>query len=147
MFEGHLNRQKQFDYIFMNVAIEMSKASTCSKAQVGAAITKGNTLIATGYNGAPSKTDHCTDFGCYEVDGHCVRTVHAEINAILQCAKNGSSTSGATIYCTHKPCLDCTQAIINAGIAKVVYTKDYESDSLREEQLMQAGVELIWLKQ
>ncbi|WP_426056759.1 deaminase, partial [Escherichia coli] len=85
--------------------------------------------IAGGYNGSVSGGTHCIDEGCYVVDNHCVRTIHAEMNAILQCAKFGVPTEGAEIYVTHFPCLQCTKMILQAGIKKIYYLKDYRNDA------------------
>jgi len=98
-------------------------------------------ILATGYNGAPAGMDHCIDVGCLMVDGHCVRTLHAEQNAIIQAAQFGVSTQGGQIYITSNPCLNCAKAIINAGITKVWYWEGYP-DELATQFLADAGVEL-----
>lgn len=138
--------KEKFIKLYKNIALEVSKLSTCERASVGAVIVFDNQILATGYNGSPSKTDQCNEVGCYIEDGHCIRTVHAEINAILQCSKYGVSTNGAYIFVTHKPCLSCTKAIINAGIKKIFYLKDYSASPLREELIEQSYVELIKLE-
>lgn len=135
--------KEKFITLFKNIALETSKLSTCNRASVGAVIVKNNQILATGYNGSPAKTDHCNEVGCYIENGHCVRTVHAEINAILQCSRYGTSTEGAYIFVTHMPCLACTQAIINAGIKKIFYINEYDASPLRKEQLEEAYIEVI----
>ncbi|MCJ0587848.1 deaminase, partial [Enterococcus cecorum] len=90
---------------FMAQAVLLSLRSTCTRLEVGATLVKDRRIIAGGYNGAVSGDNHCIDHGCYVVDGHCIRTIHAEMNALLQCAKLGISTDGAEIYVTHFPCL------------------------------------------
>ncbi len=101
--------------------------STCTRLTVGATIVRDKRIIAGGYNGSVSGGTHCIDEGCYVVDNHCIRTVHAEMNALLQCAKFGVPTENAEIYVTHFPCLQCTKAIIQAGIKVVYYAEDYKN--------------------
>ena len=129
---------------FMNVAHEVAKRSTCERAQVGAVIVKDKRILTTGYNGSPRGLPHCTEVGCLMDNGHCVRTLHAEQNAIIVAALHGVITEGATIYITHQPCFLCAKMIINAGIVQIVYDKEYPDDRAREF-LEQAGVELIVL--
>jgi len=115
--------------------------STCERLTVGATIVRDKRIIAGGYNGSVSGSAHCIDVGCYVIDNHCVRTVHAEMNAVLQCAKFGVPTDGAEIYVTHFPCLQCTKSIIQAGIKKVYYAKDYKNNPYAMELYEEAGVE------
>jgi len=129
---------------FMNVAHEVAKRSTCERAQVGAVIVKDKRILTTGYNGSPRGLPHCTDVGCLMDNGHCVRTLHAEQNAIIVAALHGVITEGASIYITHQPCFLCAKMIINAGIIQIVYDQDYPDDRA-SEFLEQAGVELIVL--
>jgi len=129
---------------FMNVAHEVAKRSTCERAQVGAVIVKDKRILTTGYNGSPRGLPHCIDVGCLMDNGHCVRTLHAEQNAIIVAALHGVITEGASIYITHQPCFLCAKMIINAGIIQIVYDKDYPDDRA-SEFLEQAGVELIVL--
>ncbi len=129
---------------FMNVAHEVAKRSTCERAQVGAVIVKDKRILTTGYNGSPRGLPHCTEVGCLMDNGHCVRTLHAEQNAIIVAALHGVITEGATIYITHQPCFLCAKMIINAGIVQIVYDQEYPDDR-SSEFLEQAGVELIVL--
>lgn len=117
--------------------------STCERLTVGATIVRDKRIIAGGYNGSVSGSAHCTDAGCYVIDNHCVRTVHAEMNAVLQCAKFGVPTDGAEIYVTHFPCLQCTKSVIQAGIKKVYYAKDYKNHPYAIELFREAGVETV----
>ncbi len=94
---------------------------------VGAVIVKENRIIAGGYNGSPPGESHCTDVGHVLVDGHCVKTLHAEENAILQCALDGVSPRGATVYTTAGPCYDCAKRLIRVEIKRVVYASYYSS--------------------
>jgi dCMP deaminase len=126
---------------FMDIAGRVATRSTCPRRSVGAVIVVNKRILATGYNGAPAGMDHCTDVGCLMVDGHCVRTLHAEQNAIIQAAQFGVSTRGAEMFITSSPCLNCAKAIINAGIIKVWYWQGYP-DEIATDFLNAAGVEL-----
>ena len=101
---------------------------TCERLSVGAILVRDKRVIAGGYNGAVSGDDHCIDVGCYVVDGHCLRTIHAEMNAVLQCSKFGIPTDGAEIYVTDFPCLQCTKSLLQAGIKKIYYMRNYHND-------------------
>jgi dCMP deaminase len=114
--------------------------STCSRLAVGATIVRDKRVISGGYNGSVSGDVHCIDEGCFVVDGHCVRTVHAEANALLQCAKFGVKTEGADLYVTHFPCLQCTKQLIQSGIQKIYYLNDYRNHQYAVELLEKAGV-------
>ena len=133
-----------WDTYFMNIANEVAKRSTCERAQVGAVIVKEKRILTTGYNGSPRGLPHCSEVGCLMDNVHCVRTLHAEQNAIIQAALHGIITEGATIYVTHQPCFLCAKMIINAGLVQIVYDKEYPDDRSREF-LEQAGVKLIVL--
>ncbi|MGI1826442.1 ComE operon protein 2 [Ligilactobacillus salivarius] len=113
---------------FMLQAILLSLRSTCERLSVGAILVRDKRVIAGGYNGAVSGDDHCIDVGCYVVDGHCLRTIHAEMNAVLQCSKFGIPTDGAEIYVTDFPCLQCTKSLLQAGIKKIYYMRNYHND-------------------
>lgn len=93
---------------------------------MGAVIVKNNRIITTGYNGSLSGQEHCDDIGHLLYDGHCIRVVHAEVNAICQCARLGISCLGATCYCTHLPCLNCYKTMKAAGISYIVYSEKYK---------------------
>lgn len=125
---------------FMAQSHLLALRSTCTRLAVGATIVRDKRIIAGGYNGSIAGGVHCIDEGCYVIDNHCVRTIHAEINAILQCAKFGVATAGAEIYVTHFPCLPCSKAIIQAGIKNVYYAKDYKNHPYAIELFEQAGV-------
>lgn len=131
---------------FMAQAVLLSLRSTCTRLEVGATLVKDRRIIAGGYNGAVSGDNHCIDHGCYVVDSHCIRTIHAEMNALLQCAKLGISTDGAEIYVTHFPCLHCTKAILQAGIKKIYYLHDYHNDPYAIELIQKLGVEIQQVK-
>ena len=131
-----------WDEYFLRITAEVAQRSTCTRAQVGAVVTKDKRILTTGYNGAPRGLPHCSEVGCLMVDNHCVRAIHAEQNALLQGAMYGVALAGGTIYVTHQPCLTCAKLIINAGIVRVVFTKAY-LDPIAEEFLREAGVELV----
>ncbi len=138
--------RKPWDEYFIDMARMVATRATCNRRQVGAVIVRDKRTIASGYNGSVAGDVHCLDVGCKVVDEHCVRTVHAESNAILQCAKFGVRTEGADLYVTHFPCLQCTKQIIQAGIQKVIYAEQYRSDPYALELFAQAGVALIYLE-
>ena len=112
---------------FFQIANNVATRSTCDRANVGAVIVKNKVILSTGYNGAPRGLPHCDDVGHEIIDGHCIRTVHAEANAIAQAARNGTSIEGSTIYLTISPCYDCFKIMVNGGIKEVVYGNFYMS--------------------
>ncbi len=134
-----MNRISWEQYFIAQVNL-ISLRSTCSRLMVGALIVKNRRIIASGYNGSISDGDHCIDEGCYMVDGHCVRTVHAEANALLQCARFGVATEGTTMYVTHFPCLQCAKQIIQAGIIELYYEHDYRNHELAIKLFEEANV-------
>ena len=129
-----------WDEYFMAQSHLLSLRSTCSRLSVGATIVKDKRIVSGGYNGSIKGDEHCIDVGCKVVEGHCVRTIHAEMNALLQCAKQGVSTEGATIYVTHFPCLNCTKSIIQAGIKEICYANDYRNNEYARELLEKSGI-------
>lgn len=126
---------------FMSQSLLLAQRSTCTRLVVGATIVREKRIIAGGYNGSVSDDVHCIDEGCSVSEGHCIRTIHAEMNAILQCAKFGVPTEDAEIYVTHFPCLQCTKMIIQAGIKKIYYLNDYKNDSYSIHLINQAHVQ------
>ncbi|MGO2082422.1 ComE operon protein 2 [Vagococcus sp.] len=131
---------------FMGQSLLLSLRSTCTRLAVGATVVRDKRIIAGGYNGSVSGDVHCIDEGCYLVDGHCVRTIHAEMNAILQCAKFGVKTDQSEIYVTHFPCLQCTKMILQAGIKKIYYLQDYRNDDYAIGLIKQAGASVEQVK-
>ena len=131
-----------WDEYFMNIAREVATRSTCDRKHVGAVIVRDRSILATGYNGSIRGLPHCDDDGHLMEDGHCVRTVHAEANAILQAAKNGVSLDNGEIYTTASPCWNCFKLIANAGIRKIYYGEFYR-DERSKETAAQIGIELI----
>lgn len=134
-----MTRINWHDY-FMSQTQLLSLRSTCTRLKVGAIIVKDNRVISSGYNGSVSGEAHCIDVGCLIEDGHCIRTIHAEINAILQCSKFGVSTEGASIYVTHFPCVHCSKSIVQAGIKNIFYAEDYKNHEYAEYLFEKTGV-------
>ena len=114
-----------WDAYFLQMAALVASRSTCPRRHVGAVLVRDRRVIATGYNGSVRGEAHCDEAGCLMVDGHCKRTVHAELNALLQCAVHGVTSVGATLYCTDFPCVDCAKAMVQARLARVVFQGDY----------------------
>jgi len=132
-----------WDDYFRKIADDVALRSTCDRASVGAVLVKEKHIVSTGYNGSPAGLEHCDDVGHLMVEGHCVRTVHAEVNAIIQAAVFGLATRDAVCYVTHFPCLNCTKMLINARISKLIYKNSYRIDPIALEFLKTAGVEVI----
>tara|TARA_Y100000816_G_scaffold207006_1_gene152911 strand:- start:133 stop:561 length:429 start_codon:yes stop_codon:yes gene_type:complete len=130
---------------FMNIAREVATRSTCSRKHVGAVIVRDKTILSTGYNGSIKGLPHCDDAGCDMVDGHCVRTSHAEANAIVQAAKNGVGIDQSKIYVTASPCYDCFKLIANAGI-KTIYYEEFYRDQRIIDRSKEVGIQLVSLE-
>jgi len=131
-----------WDTYFMKIAHAVSERSTCDRAFVGCVLVRDKRILTTGFNGSPVGQPHCDEVGHLMVDGHCVRTIHAEMNAIIQAALHGVSTKGATCYVTHFPCINCTKALINAGIVRIVYGVAYRMDENAVNFLQVANIEV-----
>ena len=124
------------DEYFMNLAITVSERGTCDRAYVGCVIVnEDNRIVTTGYNGSIKGNPHCDDIGHTMRDGHCIATIHAEMNALLYCAKEGISVKGCKAYVTHFPCLNCTKSLIQAGIKEIYYREAYRVDEYAIELL------------
>ncbi len=122
---------------FMNLAVQAATRSTCPRKHVGAVIVRDKTILSTGYNGSIRGAAHCTEIGCLMEGGHCIRTVHAEANALVQAASHGVRLEGAEIYVTASPCFDCFKLIANAGIRTIYYGEFY-----RDERVLAFAEEL-----
>ncbi|PIE52226.1 dCMP deaminase [Candidatus Fermentibacteria bacterium] len=116
-----------WDQYFLKLAMLASERATCPRMHCGCVIVKDKHVLATGYNGSLPGLPHCDDVGCLIVENHCIRTNHAEMNAITQAARSGISIVGATAYVTNMPCTTCAKALIGAGIRRVVVFSDYHS--------------------
>jgi len=143
------NRPSWHQY-FMTITRQVAERSTCQRAKVGAVIVRDKNILATGYNGAPAGMPHCIDVGCLiyqsktpngDTEENCFRTIHAEMNAIAQAAKNGSTIKDASIYITHTPCIHCLKVLVNTGIKSIYYEKPYKLHTL-DELLRYTHVEL-----
>lgn len=126
----------------MNIAREVATRSTCDRKFVGAVIVRDRSILATGYNGSIRGLPHCDDVGHLMEEGHCVRTVHAEANAIVQAASNGTRIDGAGIYVTASPCWGCFRLIANAGIKRIVFGELYRDQKIFTNA-QEAGIELV----
>ena len=126
----------------MNIAREVATRATCDRKHVGAVVVRDRCILATGYNGSVRGLDHCDEAGHMMEDGHCVRTIHAEANAIIQAARHGTSIEGAGIYITASPCWSCFRMIANAGIRRIVFGEFYRDERIFNyaEKL---GIELV----
>ncbi len=125
-------RRKDWDGYFMEIAGVVASRATCDRKRVGSVIVRDRTILSTGYNGSIRGLAHCCEAGHMMEDGHCVRTIHAEMNAIIQAARNGVRIEGGTIYTTASPCWPCFKAIANAGIVCVVYQEFYRDSRVFE---------------
>lgn len=142
-----------WDDYFLEVANIVAKRATCDRGRSGCVIAKDKRILVTGYVGSPAGLRHCDDVGhqmkkMVHEDGtvtqHCVRTVHAEQNAICQAAKIGVALDGATLYCRMTPCRVCAMLIINCGIRRVVCERKYHAGGESEAMFSEAGIELVF---
>ena len=131
---------------FMNIARQAATRATCDRKHVGAVIVRDRTILSTGYNGSIRGMPHCDEVGHVMENGHCVATVHAEANAMIQAAKNGVRLDGAELYTTASPCWPCFKLIANAGIRTIYYGEFYR-DERSIEVAKQLGIKLVDLTQ
>ena len=137
-----MNPRVDWHTFFMNIARQAATRSTCDRKHVGAVIVRDRTILSTGYNGSIRGMPHCDEIGHLMEDGHCVATVHAEANAIIQAAKNGVRIEDAEIYTTASPCWNCFKLIVNAGI-KTIYYGEFYRDERSIEVADQLGIQLV----
>ncbi len=121
-----------WDEYFMQIARTVATRATCDRKHVGAVVVRERSILATGYNGSIKGLEHCSEVGHMMEDGHCVRTIHAEANAILQAARNGVRIDGAMIYVTASPCWPCFKMIANAGLKRIVFGEFYRDQRIFE---------------
>lgn len=126
----------------MDIAKQVASRATCDRKLVGAVLVRDRTILSTGYNGSIRGLSHCDEADHMMENGHCVRTVHAEANAIIQAAKNGVGIDGATIYTTASPCWPCFKLIANAGIGRIVFGEFYRDQRIFE-YATQLRIELV----
>ena len=135
--------RKSWDEYFMEITQLVAQRSTCDRAFVGCVLVNSDhRIVSTGYNGTASGNPHCIDVGHRMRDGHCIATIHAEMNALLYCAKEGIPAKGSICYVTHFPCLNCTKALIQAGISAIYYNEAYRVDDYALEILERNNVSL-----
>lgn len=133
--------RKSWKEYFMDITTRVATRSTCDRAMVGCVLVNDdNRIVSTGYNGSVSGDPHCDDVGHTMREGHCIATIHAEMNALLYCAKEGISVDGCSAYVTHFPCLNCTKALIQSGIKSIYYLTNYRVDEYALELLDRNGV-------
>ena len=118
------NKRISWDSYFMNVASLISQRSSCNKLHVGCVLVKDNRIISTGYNGHVAGQPHTS----YEKDGHELATIHAEQNAICDCALRGINSKDASAYITHYPCINCFKILVASGVKEIIYLNDYKND-------------------
>lgn len=144
-----------WDEYFMEISRTVAKRATCDRGKSGCVIARAHDLLVTGYVGSPKGLAHCSEAGHLfkdilhengSVSRHCVRTVHAEQNAICSAAKRGINIDGGTIYCKMTPCRTCAMLLINAGIQRVVAEFHYHDEADSLEMLFKAGVKVEHLK-
>ena len=142
------------DAYFMEIAGTVSKRATCDRGRSGCVIARDKQILVTGYVGSPRGLPHCDEIGhlmkkVLHEDGrisqHCMRTVHAEQNAICQAARLGISLEGATLYCRMTPCRTCAMLIINCGIKRVVCERKYHDGKESEEMFLKAGIPIEYV--
>jgi len=140
-----MDRRASWDDYFMNIARVVASRATCDRKHVGAVLVRDRTILSTGYNGSIRGLPHCGEAGHMMEDGHCVRTVHAEANAIIQAAKNGVAIDAATVYTTASPCWPCFKLIANSGARRIVFGEFYRDQRIFE-YAQALGIELVELK-
>lgn len=145
------NKRPSWDEYFMEIARAVATRATCDRGRSGCVIAKDKQILVTGYVGSPKGLPHCDEIGhqmktTTHEDGHqtqhCVRTTHAEQNAIVQAAKLGVPIDGGTLYCKMTPCAICAKMMVNAGLTRVVCEKRYHAGGESEEMFRQVGIEL-----
>jgi len=137
-----MSHRVDWNTYFMNIAHQAATRSTCDRKHVGSVIVRDRTILSTGYNGSIRGMPHCDEAGHLMEADHCVATVHAEANAIIQAAKNGVRIEGAELYTTASPCWGCFKLIANAGIRTIYYGEFYR-DTRSVDVARQLGISLI----
>ncbi|MDY0001724.1 MAG: cytidine/deoxycytidylate deaminase family protein [Polyangia bacterium] len=137
-----MTERLSWDEYFMSIAYMVASRSTCPRKAVGAVLVRGHNILSTGYNGSIRGLDHCTEVGCMMEDGHCVATIHAEANAIIQAARNGVRIEGAECYVTASPCWSCFKTLANAGVSRIVFGEFYREDKVFDVA-RKLGIEMV----
>ncbi|MCH8011808.1 MAG: cytidine/deoxycytidylate deaminase family protein [Candidatus Marinimicrobia bacterium] len=139
-------KRVSWEQYFMNIAQEASTRATCDRKHIGAVITRDKTILSTGYNGSIRGLPHCDEAGHEMENGHCIRTIHAEANAIVQAARIGVNIDGGEIFVTASPCYNCFKMIANAGIRKIYFGEFYRDERIKKHA-DELGIELVHLEQ
>ncbi len=156
MSEEQKHVRPSWDEYFMGVADTVAQRATCDRGRSGCVIVRDKQILVTGYVGSPMGLQHCDEVGHLfkqvmhedgHITNHCMRTVHAEQNAICQAARRGITLNAATLYCRMTPCRTCAMMIINCGIVRVVCEKKYHAGGESEEMFAIAGVELHYMSE
>lgn len=142
----HPNPRLSTDAYYLIIAETVAQRATCARKKVGAVLVLSGNTLGSGYNGSLPGEPHCIDVGCLMEDGHCVRTVHAEANALTRAAKFGNRVDGATLYTTASPCWACFKLLVSAGIRRIVYKEFYRDDRIFDTA-KRLGVELVSLSE
>ncbi len=152
--DNNKHQRPSWDEYFIKIANTVAERATCDRGRSGCVVVRNKQMLVTGYVGSPIGLPHCDEVGHQmkktihengEITNHCVRTVHAEQNAICQAAKLGISLEGATLYCRMTPCRTCAMMIINCGIKRVVCEMKYHAGQESEEMFQQAGIEIVFM--
>ncbi len=136
------HKRLDWDHYFMEIAKTVSTRGTCDRKFVGAVIVRDRRILSTGYNGSVAGMPHCDEVGHLMEDGHCIRTLHGEANAIIQAARNGVMLEGSSLYTTASPCWPCFKLISNSGVKRVVYGEFYRDDRIHDVAKA-IGIELV----
>jgi dCMP deaminase len=139
--------RKSWDQYFMDIANVVATRATCDRKHVGCVLVVDKRIVATGYNGSVPGQPHCDDEGHDMHNGHCVRTVHAEVNAVAQAARAGVSTKRAVAYVNTYPCWPCAKVLLTAGVSAIIFDSEYRVDERVEAACLRAGVTLRRLEQ
>jgi dCMP deaminase len=142
MAQDEVVKRADWDNYFMSIAQVVATRSTCQRKYVGAVLVRNRTILSTGYNGSIRGMPHCTDVGHMMEEGHCVATIHAEANAIIQAARNGVMIEGATNYVTASPCWSCFKQLANAGVQRICYGEFYRDERIFDVA-KKIGIELV----
>ena len=137
-----VSERASWDVYFMRIAREVATRATCDRKHVGALIERDRMILSTGYNGSIRGLPHCDDAGHMMENGHCVATIHAEANALIQAARNGVRIEGATFYTTASPCWSCFKMIANAGVKRICFGEFYRDERIFEVA-QRLGIELV----
>ena len=141
-----MSPRTSWDEYFMEIALKVASRATCDRKHVGAVLVRDRIILSTGYNGSIRGMPHCDEVGHLMENGHCVATVHAEANAVLQAARTGVRIEGSALYTTASPCWPCFKLVANAGILRIVYGEFYRDPRIFDVAA-RLDIELVSLEQ